>query len=514
MSTQAAKSQTTLQFAALKEKIFAYRPILGEILSRYGKISLYEYAAQYQAVSENSKGSNRKAEFIETFHQETEKRLGPEIAKSAAKQLSIHYTISTADHHGPLCHPFFLSSNLITAATLAGSNNPSLRHVIVLACANISFNNSSYPRGLLITSAGTSPKTPIPLPFFPDSIRAHSVIHYPGFSEKEMRLIPNKIDRLVSEKHLTTHQGRQLKSLISEVYQSPDVMNCSTYSDQITKTNDALWKKFFSPQPMQYPSVIYLESEMLVTQLLVQHHISSDTVIHRILFDPMYQKLLIEKFDTIMGGFSLAQKLGTYLFWALPPDRKYKQQLWKEGDDLITSDGHFRVELTPRGITTAINKRELIPSTLLVFLVLSCYYGLKLLGGFNQVNYLTQIKKAYLSMLNEVGDQESAAISADTITDKLCGDFITAFIKTHDGTLAPATGLDLILRGTPDTWRILVETSHTITLEEALSPMMPEMYRIIYPENEQDLLLTKLTKEDITTSIGLDKKINACVEIT
>lgn len=506
-------TDTISRLRNLREKIFARRPVLGDIITHSGSMSLYEYAARYYDTPGNSFLPKRQTEFISTFRQEVEKRLGTNTAESAAQQLSTHYALSTTDHQGPLCHPFFLSSNLTTAATLAGTHDSSLRHVIVLACANISFNNSSYPRGLLVTSNGTPTKTPIPLPFFPDSARAYSVINYPNYAEKDMQAVLTKVDRMVTSHHLTAQQARQVKSLIAEVYMTPDVLGCHTYSDQVTKTNAALWERFFSPRPDNFPSIIYLESEMLITRLLVQHHMNTDTVIHRMLFDSAYQESLLKKFDNIMGGFTLDGKLGTYLFWALPSDKKYRQQLWKEGNTLTTPDGQYRVNMTPEDISQAMMKGELIPSTLLVFIVLSCYYGLKLFGGFNQVNYLTQTKSAYLSLMEEFNDQDSADYCRHTITDTFCGDFITVFIKTGDGSLVPATGLDLILHGTPETWQILVDASRSITLEEALAPMMPELYRIIYQENEQDPALGNLTKDEITRALSLDKKINACVSL-
>jgi hypothetical protein len=76
-----------------------------------------------------------------------------------------------------------------------------------------------------------------------------------------------------------------------------------------------------------------------------------------------------------------------------------------------------------------------------------------------------------------------------------------------------ATGLDLILYGTAQTWPQFVEISKNITFREALSPLMPEIYKISYLEDEWDPALVAITDEDIIKLMKLDAKITACAHI-
>jgi hypothetical protein len=195
----------------------------------------------------------------------------------------------------------------------------------------------------------------------------------------------------------------------------------------------------------------------------------------------------------------------------LPEGKKYREQLWKEGNFLVTEDKKYRVELTPEALKKAIEAREIIPSTMLNYITLSFYYGLKCLGGFSQVNYLTFMKNAYIKMQADRGNYRSIEVCARAQTKELVGDVNAAFLRTPRGELLPATGIDLILYGHKDSWSSFIKQSKTITVEEALNPMMPELYKIIYSEGERDSELLALTAEDITRHTQLREKIEACI---
>ncbi len=52
-----------------------------------------------------------------------------------------------------------------------------------------------------------------------------------------------------------------------------------------------------------------------------------------------------------------------------------------------------------------------------------------------------------------------------------------------------------------------------ITLEEALNPMMPEFYKVAYPETQREPELLAITDRDINNLTQLDKKMNPCVRL-
>lgn len=308
-------------------------------------------------------------------------------------------------------------------------------------------------------------------------------------------------------------EAEKIHGIIDEIYAQPEILGMPTYSEQITKSNFHLWKKFFEVSNVTPPNLIYLEVESLVNRLLIEYHIFSHTIITHFLFDPEYDPLIYQYFEGIMGAFSRKEKWGTYLFWALPKGAKYRMQLWKEGNFLVTEDGSYKIELTPENIKKALDSKELLPSMMLCFIVLSFYYGLKCLGGFSQTNYLTLMKNAYIKMQVDLGNYRSIEVCARAQTKEMGGDFTIAFLGGPKGEMVPATGLDLILYGNEQTWSCLIEESKLITLQDGVSALMPEFYRILYTEPEREAELMAVTPDDIAKLIHLDEKIKPCVEI-
>jgi hypothetical protein len=500
-------------FRSIREQVLDKRPFLREIIRKRGKKNLYGYAKEYIEVNLNNPIRKRQDELITAFREEVAARLGDRIAKEAAVQLENYYYVSTTDHHGPICHPFFINGNMMAAAPYFEHNDPLLKYVIVLACANVSLNNSSYPRGLIFNSYADGKITEHRIPFFPAKERLCPVYGHHAYGAEDMAKFKQTLYGLVESGKVDRREADRINGIIEDIYLDPKVLESASFSDQITKTNFRLWKEFFGSHEKKAPGLIYLEQEWLVAKLLVKHHIDNDTIINHCIFDDRYEPLLNHYFEGIMGAFSRNEKYGTYLFWGLPEGAKYRIQLWKEGNYLVSDDGAFKMEITPANIKQALEKRQLIPSMMLTYIVLSFYYGLKCLGGFSQVNYLTHMKNAYIKMLVDRGNYRSIEVCARAQTKEMCGDMTIAFLGGPSGEMVPATGLDLILYGDEKTWPTLVQESKEIGLEEAINPMMPEFYPIVYNESQRNPALSYVTPAMVTKLTGLDRKIKACAQI-
>lgn len=500
-------------FKELKNAVLTKRPILKKILEKNGHKKLYEYAKDYISVNLNPPIRRRQNEFLKVFKDEVEKRLGSTVAEEATEQLKHYYFVSTADHHGPIVSPFFVNSNLLTAAPCLECPDPHLKHIIVLACANISVDNSSFPRGLIFHSYANNQLEMHRLAFFSANTRPSMIYTLPPYTSKEVNKMKATLKEKESKKAVGEREAKRIMSLIDEIYNQPDVLACATYSDQITKTNYTLWRHFFAPSKVTPPDLIYLELETIVVRLLIEYHLHKDTIIHHILFDPDYEPLVNSYFEGIFGSFSREEESGTYLFWALPKGSKYKLQLWRKGNRLVSKDESYSIELTPEHIQRAMEKKELIPGLLLDFITVSFYYGLKCLGGFNQVNYLTYMKNGYIKMNTDLENYRSIEVCARAQTKELCDGLTIAFLADPKGEMTLATGLDLVLYGNENTWSQFLDISKNMTFEEALNPLMPEIYKITYPDTEWKPELAKITDEDIIRLTGLDKKIKACAFI-
>jgi hypothetical protein len=501
------------KFEKLRELIFARRPILQEIIHKHGHKSLYEYGQDYLDVNLNSTILERQQEFISVFYEEVKKILGADIAQSAAEQLKKYYFVSTADHHGPICHPFFLNSNLIIASSYQGHDDPLLKHVIVLSCANISLNNSSFPRGLLFNGAIDEKIQMQRLSFLPSNAHSSTVYNFRPFTESDITKVYRVIEDKRRTSQVTNAVADMLRDTVRDIYATDDILQRKDFSEQVTVTNYRLWNSLFGKSDLPHPSLIYLEQENLVTQLFLRYHLFADTAVHRVLFQPEYESLVYKYFENIMGAFSRKEKWGTYFFWGVDEGKNYRIHLWRHGDKLVSDDGAFTIPLTPEAIRDALLQKRIIPSMLLIFLILSFYYGLKCLGGVNQVNYLTLMKQAFIDMQTETGDMVSVEACRDVQTKEFVDGPTIAFLSGLRKEIVPAASLDFLLYGNEHSWEHIINLSKSITLDEAFSPLLPEYYPIMYADSERLPELSSVTSDRLTSLTCLDKKIQACVQL-
>lgn len=500
-------------FQRLRESVFKKRPVLEEIIRKQGHKTLHRYAEDYFDVNKGYGFIERRNQFMIIFRNHITRLLGEDIAKSAVNQLKKYYFVSTSDHHGPLTHPFFVNSNLLASLPYFDHTDHLLQNIIVLSCSNVSLNNSSFPRGLLFNSYAKGKMQMHRLSFLPSNAHSSTVYGFRPYTKEEVSKVRLALKEKVKNGDVHNAEAEKLNALIDEIYDRPEIFGCKSFSDQMVKTNYKLWQKFFKSSIGAPPNLIYVEQESLVIDLLITHHLHQDTVVNHILFDSHYDDLIKKYFEGIMGTFSLAEGWGTYLFWGVSNEKNYRVSLFKQDNKLVSKDGSFVLELTPESLKEALETKQIIPSMMMIFIVISFYYGLKCLGGFNQVNYLTLMKNAYLRAMVDRGNYRSIEICARAQTKEIGDGLTIAFLGGPNGELIPATGIDLYLYGTDETWTKIVQESKIVTLEEALNPLMPEFYKIIYPDTERQSALLEITSENITKITGLDKKIEPCANI-
>ena len=477
--------------ALLKQAVLKNRPVLGQILEKDGQKPLAEYAGSY-ADTAYDVSREKKQQLISVVVGRVFELFGSEKAESIGRQLEKSYFASTADHHGPLVHPFFLGSNLLVAAA---GDSFGLENVLVLACGNVSLGNSSYPRGLLVHR---SAKAWYRLPLVPSVWRQSAVFRHPAFTKSDLLRLEQKLANDRQSALLQESGFAGVLGLLRELYDSSAVLDQDYYSDQISLTNYHLWRKFFPPRQPRVPDLIYLQMEDIVIRLLLDYHLSASTEISSLFFDSKTRAAVERHFSGIPGAFTADKQTGTFLFWFLPPGGRHRLQLWPQGDVLAAADGSYKVALNSQALAAALKRGELIPNTMLSLLVLSAYHGLKCLGGFSQVQYLTSLHQAYAKLFG--------LSLPPSHGQGLCADFMAAFVRSGDA-LIPATGLDLALGRSEDAWKNFKLTTAGLTLEESLLPMFPEFYKMLYPHNRQDSALTGITPEEIVDFLNLESKI-------
>lgn len=496
----------------LKQAVLARRPVFKEIIDTHGQKSVYRYVSEYTAFITQPGQEERKTELVNAFRSEVETRLGTMVAMQAAEQLEHYYYASTTDHFGPLHNPWVLNFNLVTALTYLEHPDPVLKNIITLACSNVSLNNFSFPRGLSFTSDTTGCPKAQRLSFLPSNAHSCAVFNFRPYTSVDIKKIKTLLAAKKHDGEISADQSQAMAVILDDVCASPDILACKNYADQVTKINFALWNRLMQGQKKTL-NFVYIEQERLVSRLLLDHHLSQDSLIHRLVFDRSEQTLLARYFDGLPDAFSIAKKCGTYLFWAQLPGEHLRHQLWKDGDALVSSDGTYRIALEPEAIAGALRRGELIPSVLLTFITLCFYYGLKCLGGMGQVSYLPVLQAAYVRMQTELGNAHAAEQCQVVPVKRLGGEITVAFVQCHSGKLAPATSLDLLLYGDSQSLNVIAQQAKSLTLAESLNPTLPTEYPMLYRGEERDKTLYDMTPQDIALVLQHSGKIRACAKM-
>lgn len=503
-------SKVKIIFEKLKEAIWKRRPILAEIMKKHGDDSLYNYVQDFLDVNISPLLDERRHELIEVAAELIKTRLGEEVAKGVAAQLTKFPLVSTADHHGPITHPFFLNSNIITAIPFIESADPVLKYLISFSFASISVNNSSYPRGIVFHGGDDGTKGFIKLPILPDRLKMSVVYGVPSYANEDIEKAKHQLQKKQNSGEVTPERAAKIADALTEHFGSKDIMEAANFASQTTKMNFNLWPAIFSESKKKehIPDLIYIEIETIVRELLIKFHLNNPkSLLHRVLFDEKYQKLSLELFNNIPGGFSIENDWGSYMFWGLD-EKFHRVRLVLKDGKLCSPSGEHVYELTPLSIANALKNGKIFPGMLLCYLVVSLYYGMKCLGGFSQVNDLTFLKNAWGKMLEQIGEKEELKAVLPVQTKELGGDgMVLAYLKDNEQKLVPATAIDMLIEKKEAGIKEYIELSRKITLMEAMSPLFPEIYNILYSIYQRDPDIAKISPEQILHALNIYKKM-------
>ncbi|MEN9407639.1 MAG: hypothetical protein RLZZ455_855 [Candidatus Parcubacteria bacterium] len=494
------------KFLLLKKKVLTLQPAFKKILRNHGATTLHEYTKSIYLNAKTSPRTKRTELAISAVHDEIARVLGTSVARRAQTQLHTYPIADTADHSGTLNSTTFFNGHLLTLLAYQEIHDPILKDMIVLSCSNNSFDTSTFPRGFQYHSVTNNTLQMNQLTFLGRAVDPRPILFHAGYTQDALHLIQKRLITLVNERIITKHDGQILETLTQEIFSRDDILRCDTYADQLTKINYLFFQKLSERLGITDINYVNIEQERVTLRLLT-HHLYNDTLIHRIMFDPSFESLVIKYFHDIKGAFSENAGFGTYLFWGMPENSKYRVQLWKDGNSLVSSDKTFRVELTPDAIAHALFENKLIPSLLLTFSTLAFYHGLQVLGGFSQVNYLTSMKESYSGLTKEVGDSESATVCKEIATDNLFLMYQTLNMLSHDDNLVPATAMDLFLHAAPDAQSAMRRTARSLTVEKALLRAFPTRYNRLY-KNDSLEGLSHFTDEDVNDIFDIKKDLH------
>lgn len=499
----------------LKAAVFRRQRVLAEIYERHGAESLWHYANGWQTADV----FKPEDFFLQAVGRLLAKIYSPDIASGALAQLQQEPLVSTIDHHGILNHPFFINSNLIF------SLRQNQKYLICLTTSGVSLNNSSWPGSFVLHNKQGVMKR---LSFFLDKLKTTCVFAAPALTEANSAKV---LDIIVSDSDLDAGGKLKLQTLVREIFSSGTVRQLDNFSDQACAISSQLWQKFFP----QAPLVVYLPVESLAARLIIETIIpDSNHLLHQLFFTPLGWQLLEKHFEGSLGAFQSAAPpsipplskggrsgislksqsdfwgaprggVGSFLFWGINESGK-RVRLHREGSRVLGS-GLMEFELSPEVIAQALCQRHLYPTGLVCFLVL-LYYRVTCLGGFNQVNWLTDIKDKFLKLLAEL-DCPDLITKIKPIPTQNFAEANLAFLLSNRR-LIKATGIDIYLSGL-DAYPRYQASAKELTLKESVESLLPEIYRVITPaENRRDKLLM-LTDELIAEKNGMAEKIRTAL---
>lgn len=461
-------SQAGTTSAEQKALIFEKRPLLKELIDKHGHLSLKDFAAT-NLKNLPSAAPERQEEFLRSFYKIVASRLGAAKAEEVKIQLEYYYGASSADHHGTLNSSLPTSANLMLATAAADLNDPVLKNVVVLSCSSVSLNNEDYPRGLLFHSAKNGSYELQKLSILPSNSHSSLVYGFRPYTLEEIVKIEKALREKLRNGDVSEEEANKIFEILTEVYKKPDILASASLCDQFTQVNHELWQKIFKNEP-QAKSLIYVELETLVTELLLENHLQKDSPIHKLIFDSS-QAPLLESLTAAMESFLRQGNLATHLFWWVNPEKNYRIKLQKKENTLSTEDGSFTLPFTPEAVAQALREKQLMPNLLLIYTVVHLYYGFNCLGGFNQMHYLHAMKELY----NRSGlDTETCKANSTLYNYGLN----TLFLEAG----RPALNLDLLLHGTGKTLSEAQEGLSQITLADAFESNWPIIYTLLCNE--------------------------------
>lgn len=433
-----------------QDKVLTESPALRDALDQHRGKSIYTYFDE-QYSSALPAGERAKLQLLPLVEKAVLKITDSETAEGAVSQLKERFVVSTADHHGPINHPYFHNSHIVQSFVQRRHKH---RYIVIFSCGSVSMNNATFPRGLWFTDQEDHDQH---INFAGWRDRRATVFAFPSYDRK---IVKNSIGQVAS-RSLNIRMKEILTGLLAEIYADPVALSFQYYADQVGRTNFMLWRCIPGQEDV---SLIYLQQEDIVNDVLVTHHLRTHTVISLLLTDMHFIHAYETFFDGIQGAFSRKEGKGTVLFWGV--ESKRRLPLYRHAKTLQSVDGTFRVELTREALSDAIRARRLMPSMALSFIVLSFYYGLRCGGGYSQVTYLGRMKDAYGELLGTLGLEEERAKSISVETRSLYGGFMLAELSSGK----PATTLGLILRQMSAS--DLRQRAFGLTVNESVSKMI------------------------------------------
>lgn len=407
----------------IKIEVFKRRPVLSDLVRRYGNLSLFDYIKNNWQISQQSPDKI----FLSCLGQELEILHGKDVAEKVLLQLELKPLISTISHMGIWGHPIFVNAELIYSLHFSADE-----FAVCLATESVSLNNTSSLSGSVLRHEGQNLKR---TSFFTDKQKTLPVFSTPAIGDKETEAFKNKAGE----------QGLNLLEILN-------FKKADNFSLQCCQSSANLWSAVFPSAP----KLLYLPLETIVLKYLLKILTDDENIFFKLILTSNGQALWKKYFTNEH----------TFMFWVI--DEKRRREALTELPD-------------NNKLISLIQKQKVYPSGPLCFAVL-LYAGFACAGGFNQTTWLTQTKEKFLLLLEEM-DEPAVIKKITPVPTQNFAESSLAYLNIGGNYVTP-TAWDL-LSTQKDFYQSYKELSQKLTLRQTLDLAMPEIYSVVVPKHEQ-----------------------------
>ncbi|MGE5342583.1 MAG: hypothetical protein ACM3SY_13995 [Candidatus Omnitrophota bacterium] len=402
------------------DQLFQIRPQMKNIFDFNGTLRDYLHGIQTSIPHNSEKETNPlTSTIIHTINKETQ-RLLPNVSApiSLENQLSTFPIVSYADHHSLLNYALLYNSNLLYTEVI---KNLKLPYAVVFASGSIPMVNKCHPRGFYFKKEKFNffgeKQSKLPVFLFEGKLNS-------GNSKDITTLLTH------SENSLTLEEKKFLEYLFFDCLEIEKVSkNYESFSDQLSYLNYNLWKHYFDSSIRDsLPHLIYLQSNPIISELLIDQINDPNSLISLILFDPKIRRKILDNFSEIPCCWG--ENMGSHLFWGII-ERRGKTRVIaltvNESSNALIADD-FHVPLEKESIIDALQTKKIYQTSFFDLLLMTFMGGYLTLGGFNQLEYLPSMQQTHVQTLRQIGLNDTADRFATRVTNQLiCGLFPYSF---------------------------------------------------------------------------------------
>jgi len=447
-------------------------PVVNRTVREYGDVSLLDYLKIFFIKAKPS--YQQRDDFLKVIYQYAAPLLGKSIAQQAVRDLEPYPVALTCNHLGVEYYSQFIQSNLIFSLNTI-ARNASTATMPVFSFGNVSLNNFTYPRGVLLYHVNHREldSLPVRLPVFPDRLKRQSASIVKSFDDTMIRRAEVGVDKMVHYKLLPHALADVMHEIFEKDYCLDSVMALSNYSQQTTVLNNRIWKRLFS-ETVTPPKLLYLEFEKIASMLLKTDLSNPESLVWRVMFEPTLRRHILDELDGVRGCWwqkrlvqrlhtdlldkkqrNLLKSCGTIFFWGIDNSGR-RIPFYLETDNLnnevlrgIDDRGKvWKLRYAPQIIINELFENRLIPSLFTCFLTLSFARGIACVGGYFQSEYLPLMQQGVVAALQKTtGYSDAAHLVSQVSTDCYLSGMLAVMSRINNDCLVPSGTAEIIAGG-------------------------------------------------------------------